>query len=90
MISEKNLSEKLGTSLKRERLKGRFVEGVHYFKLSPRKIVYDEDAVCVLIRGENGKHIHKEQCDLGQLVSRWAQSSQVHQVTRHQREQKAS
>ena len=90
MISEKNLSEKLGINLKRERLKGRFVEGLHYFKYSPRKIVYNEDAMCVLIRGENGKHIHKEQCDLGQLVSRWAKDSQVNQVTRHQREQKAS
>ena len=90
MISEKNLSEKLGINLKRERLKGRFVEGLHYFKYSPRKILFDEDAVCVLIRGEHGKHIHQEQCDMGELVSKWAKDTKVNHIARHQREQKAS
>ena len=90
MISEKNLSEKLGINLKRERLKGRFVEGLHYFKYSPRKILFDVDAMCVLIRGEHGKHIHQTGCDMGELISRWTEDTKVHQAPRHQREQKAS
>ena len=45
MISEKNLSLKLSINLKKERLRGAFKQGVHYFKYSPRKIVYDENTL---------------------------------------------
>jgi len=90
MISEKLLSTQLGVDLKKERLKGVFKIGEHYFKYSERKIIYDEDAVFRLIRERNGKYLYEEQRDLGEFISKWAEGTKVHKTSEHTREQKAS
>ena len=90
MISEKLLSAQLGIDLKRERLKGVFKIGEHYFKYSERKIIYDEDAIYRYIRERNGKYLCEEQRDLGEFISKWAEGAKVPKTSRHTREQKAS
>lgn len=90
MISEKNLSLKLSINLKKERLRGAFKQGVHYFKYSPRKIVYDENTMDELIRSKSGNALQQERDDLGELISKWAEDTKVHEANRYKREQKAS
>ena len=90
MKGEKELSKQWNINLKLERLSGRFTEGLHFFKYSPRKILYDEDAMDSFIKERHGEYIKPKRCDMGELISGWAKDKEVHQVSRYQREQKAS
>lgn len=93
-VTAKKLSELTGYGLgkiKRLRLKGEWKNGIHYFQESSRIFTFDVDAIVVWQKGlANGKHIQQEQCDMGELVSKWAKDTKVNHVTRYQREQKAS
>ena len=78
MIGEKPLSIRLDMDLKQMRAKGIFVRGKHYFKPTPRKIVYNEDAMISWIKENDGKHICEKQQDMGELISRWEKGTQAH------------
>jgi len=93
-VTDKKLSELTGYGLsriKRLRLTGEWTKGVHYFQESSRIFTFDIEAIIIWQKGLcNGEYIKPKRCDMGELISGWAKDKEVHQVSRYQREQKAS
>lgn len=77
-IEEKALSKTMGLNLKGWRHSGRFIGYKLFYKVSERTIVYDENALITWIKDQDGKYLHEEQDDLGQLLSEWQADTQVH------------
>jgi hypothetical protein len=92
-LTKTRLSELSGLSVKGiDRLIaiGIFTEGLHYQKVSQRKILFDESTLTIANLKGKDDDIYKEQCDLGELISEWAKGQKVHRVARHERKQKES
>jgi len=92
MKTEAELSKITGLTreyLKRMRLSGKLKQGVHYFKLSERTIMYDDNAFFEYIKAKN-ENIHEGVKDLGYLVSRWKANKKSNRANGYKGEQKAS
>ncbi|MDR1007908.1 MAG: hypothetical protein LBL65_05005 [Campylobacteraceae bacterium] len=79
MISEKEFAEKRQIKhsyLKNLRYKGILQQGIHYFKLTERKIFIDEEAFDKLLK-ERNENVCKGQYNLGNLVSKWAKNTKI-------------
>jgi hypothetical protein len=75
--------------LKSLRYRGILKQGIHYFKLTKRKIFIDENAFDKLLK-EMNENVHKGQDNLGNVISRWKKNKKVHRIDEYQREQTES
>ena len=92
MISEKEFAQLRGIKhsyIKSLRYKNILKQGVHYFKLSERKIFIDENAFDKMLKEQN-ETVHEREQDLGNLIQKWKKNTQIYGSNGHKREQAQS
>lgn len=82
MTPEKEFAQKRQIKqsyLKSLRYKGILKQGIHYFKLTERKIFIDESAFDQLLKEQN-ETVCERKHDMGNIVSKWKKDTKVHRA----------